>query len=132
MIYRTAEANIDTHYYRDDGLLFWIYVLCTSRAGGNTPVKSKPVNTIPREVALYFARDRDPDRKQVVLDAIDRGECWYFKIEGKGWRPHERGGAKEVMEVQSVLDWLKRFEVQNTVDGSRLIFAAVETSVDVR
>lgn len=124
------SSPLDIQYYRDDGLLFWIYVLCTSREGKNLPLKGKEVRTLPKEIA--GAVQKDPDLHDTVLKALEKGGVWFCKVEGKGWRPRQRGGAKEVEAVQVVLDWLQRFETQGTVDGSRLIYAIIETSTSVK
>jgi len=116
------QESIDTSYYRDSELLFWIYVLCTSRTGENLPVKGKQVSKIPKEVGSL-----DADTKALVFHAIDQGMCWFFKLEAKGWRSHDRSGAKEVQQVQDVLEWLKAFDSRNIVDGSELLFAAIES-----
>lgn len=125
----TATTNLDDSHYRHDGLLFWIYVIATSKTGTNLPVKAKPIKKIPKELDHYVAKD--PSTKAHIVEAIEKYDCHFIKIEGKGWRPRERNGAADVAMVQSVLDWLGRFESQSTVDGGKLIFAVVESSVDV-
>ena len=74
---------------------------------------------------------QDPDALKVVLDAMEKGGVWWFRIEGKGWTPRERNGARDVAAVQSTLEWLQRFDQHATVDGSKLLFAVIETSTDV-
>ena len=116
------QPTTDNHFYRDSSLLFWIYVLCTSKMGDNLPAPGKPVKKIPKEV-----RNLDADTKAAVFHAIDQGICWFIKLEAKGWRTQERNGAKEVQQVQSVLDWLGAFDSRSTVGGSQLLYAVVES-----
>lgn len=113
---------MDNLYYRDSQLLFWIYILCTSKMGDNLPVKGKQVKKIPKEVG-----NLDADTKATVFHAIDQGICWFIKLEAKGWRTKERSGAKEVQQVQATLDWLKAFDTRNTVGGSELLYAVIES-----
>lgn len=123
------HPNVDTRFYRHSGLLFHIYVLCTSRTGQNLPVKGRRVRSIPPAMVDYLRGEADA--QQAVFAAIDQQMCWFMRVEDRGWRPGQRRGDREVQMVQTVLDWLGRFGHQQTVDGSRLLYAAIETSLDV-
>ena len=115
-------TRIDTSYYRDGELLFWIYILCTSHEGKNLPAPGKRVYKIPKELGTLEA-----DVQVEIFSAIDQDRCWFIKLEGKGWRTHDRKGAQEVQQVQDVLEWLRAFDKRDLVDGSELLFAIVES-----
>ena len=126
-----AAALVDDRFWKHQGLHFWIYVLCTSKEGGNLPIKGRQVKgSLPKEIAADV--QTDPDVLESVHDAIDKGICWFFKVEGKGWEPGRKGGAKDVEAVQRVLEWLGRFENQQTVDGSHLLYAELNSKVTGR
>lgn len=131
MLYRpvTATKHVDDSHYRHDGLLFWIYAIATSKTGANLPIKAKQIKAIPKELNPYVAKD--PSLKAHITEALEKHECSFIKVEGKGWTPRTKRGDQDVAMVQSVLDWLGRYENQSTVDGGKLIFAVVETSSDV-
>jgi len=125
-LYIEKTAEVDDRYYQKGGLLFWIYVLATSPTGDNLPVKGKMVKRIPSEVARDI---HDPDLLQKIHQAMDQNLCWFFKLEGKGWRTRDRNGHKDVAKVQEVLDWIRRFDVQGKVRGSSLLYAEVNSKI---
>lgn len=132
--YRTAApaATIQDQYWRHHALRFWIYCVCESKTASDLPapakkLRAKQFDKLPQEVQEGLAGDADTQQR--VFAAVERGMCWFMKMEGVGWDTAEKRGDKAVPLVHNVLWWIEQFRNRSTVNGSKLIWARVESQV---
>lgn len=128
-------ATIDDSYWRTSSLKFWIYAICDSRTGSDLPAKAKAIRAkrlqqLPKEAQRALAADAET--LQRVLDACAKGTCQYIALEGVGWEPGQRRGAKGVEAAQRTLEWIEQFRSRSIVSGSQLIWARIEDDRKLR
>ena len=122
-----TEANsvFDDQYFTGTGVLFHIFALVSSKTGHNLPgVQSgytKRVNAIPKELKAHV----DPAAETKALEAAKAGELWYIKVDGDGWMWDAVGGAARVAAVHEVLQFVTKFKIHQTVDGSKAFYVEV-------
>lgn len=130
-----AGATIDDKHWRHGNLLFWIYAVVESKTGTDLPAKSKKIQAktlekLPQEVRSGIANDADTQQR--IFNAVDKGMCQYIVIEGQGWEPGDKKGAKGVGAVQNTLEWINAFRHKNTISGSKLLWAQIDSYVAKR
>lgn len=120
--YRRAALPSQPHF-KGNGVKFWIYAVVAARMPESLPVKGKQIRSIPKAIT----KDVTLEEKAAITEAIDKGEppVWYFHLEGRGWNWREKGGAKDVDLVHQVLQWLLKFESQETVNGAKLLYCEI-------
>lgn len=127
-----GAATIDDKHWRHGSLLFWIYAIVESKTGADLPVKTKKIQAKRLEKMPAIVRENlsnDADTQQRIFDAVDKGMCHFIALEGVGWEAGERKGAKGVSSVQSLLEWVNAFRHKNTISGSKLIWAQIDSYV---
>ncbi len=116
-IYR--RADYDGKYFRNNGVVFWVYALLTSKTGKNLPGVeagfTKQVRSIPRDLSLT------EEQKIQAKEAIQKGILWYCKIEEKGWLWRKKNGAKKLDEIHKCVEFVSRFENSDKVSGTKCI-----------
>ncbi len=132
--YREAApaAVVDDAYWRHESLVFWIYAVVESKMVSDLPAKAKRLTAKTWDKVPFEIRNgvgQDADTQERILDSIDRGMCHYIVIEGAGWAPGAKKGAKDVATVQATLEWIERFRNRSAPGGSSLIWAEINSQV---
>lgn len=128
----TPAAVIDDGFWRSESLLFWIYCVVESQTASDLPAKAKKLTAKTWEKMpepIHNGVGQDADVKERILNCIDTGRCHYIAIEGAGWHPGVKKGAKEVPVVQATLEWIQQFRNRSIVSGSKLIWAEINSQV---
>jgi hypothetical protein len=124
-IYR--RADYDGKYFRNNGVVFWVYALLTSKTGKNLPGTdagfTKQVRSVPRDLHLT------EEQKITAKEAIQKGILWYCKIEEKGWLWRKKNGAKKVGAINECVEFVSRFETATKVGGARCIQSQIINKV---
>ncbi len=122
-------ADINDKYMKGSGVRFWIYALCSAPLPDDTkqptslPAKAARVKkNLPKEIA----RDLSAEEKAAFSKAMEGdAPVWFLKLEDKGWDWSSRNGAKDVAQIQAVLEWIDKFRKQRTVNGAKLLYCEV-------
>jgi hypothetical protein len=124
-IYR--RADYDGKYFRNNGVVFWVYALLISKTGKNLPGIdagfTKQVRSVPRDLSLT------EEQKVQAKEAITKGILWYCKIEEKGWNWRKKNGAKKISAVHECVEFVSRFENSNKVGGAKCIQSQIINKV---
>lgn len=130
---KTAAAGaadcIKDKYLKGKGVRFWIYALCIAplpegeKQPTSLPAKATRVKkNAPKEIA----KDMNAEDKAAFSTAMDGdAPVWFIKLEDAGWDWTEKNGAKQVQDVQDVLEWINKFRSQKTVNGAKLLYCDV-------
>lgn len=120
-----VTTPFDDQFLTGEGVLFHIFALVSSHSGHNLPGLqsgyTKKVKTIPKELKKYI----EPSLEVKALEAAEKGELWYIKVDGDGWLWNTTGGSTKVAAVHEILQFVARFKTQQTVDGSKAFYIEV-------
>lgn len=123
-------------YYNDSsfrwtGVAFHIYALVSSKTGENLPGRdvkfTKQVKRIPKEIE----GDVTKENEVAALEAAEKGELWFIKVEKQGWMwskgsgDPDPKGADKVPAIHEVLTWLQKFSSKQTVDGAEAFYVEI-------
>lgn len=127
-VYRRA-SNYDDAYLKGQGVLFYVFALLTSKTGKNLPGVDAGFTKLRASIPPELKADMTAEQKVAATEAAKAGLLWYVKIAGKGWQWGARNGAKHVPDIQECLEFLGRFQNNDTLDGVSCLYCEVYNNI---